>query len=130
IMSYVPIPSEASLLNRGFDHERTSVHDLKSWTKTNSSPRSGRIKTQSRVREHSNRYPIVVHCHLCWDWVWQRPQQFLSRLSKTHRILFVETRAPDPALVTPLARYETLENFPNLTLLRFQFPSSRWQEGA
>src|SRR2546423_5598277 len=33
-------------------------------------------------------YPIIVHSHLHWDWVWQRPQQVLSRLSARHRILF------------------------------------------
>ena len=40
------------------------------------------------------RYPIIAHSHLCWDWVWQHPQQFLSRLSRSHRVLFVETRPP------------------------------------
>lgn len=34
--------------------------------------------------------PIVVHCHLRWDGVWQRPQQILSRLAQRRRILFVE----------------------------------------
>ncbi len=27
-------------------------------------------------------YPIVVHSHLRWDWVWQRPQQFLRRICR------------------------------------------------
>ena len=31
-----------------------------------------------------NGYPIIVHCHLRWEGVWQRPQQFLSRLSQRH----------------------------------------------
>jgi hypothetical protein len=31
-------------------------------------------------------YPIIVHCHLRWEGVWQRPQQFLSRISKRHKI--------------------------------------------
>src|ERR1043165_8137611 len=35
-------------------------------------------------------YPIIVHCHLRWEGVWQRPQQFLSRISKRHKVLFVE----------------------------------------
>jgi hypothetical protein len=39
-------------------------------------------------------YPVIVHSHLAWDWVWQRPQQFLSRLSRTHRVLFIEPRRP------------------------------------
>jgi glycosyltransferase involved in cell wall biosynthesis len=34
--------------------------------------------------------PIIVHSHLRWDFVWQRPQQLLSRLSRTNRVLFVE----------------------------------------
>jgi glycosyltransferase involved in cell wall biosynthesis len=34
--------------------------------------------------------PIIVHSHLRWDFVWQRPQQLLSRLSAQHRVLFVE----------------------------------------
>ena len=34
--------------------------------------------------------PILVHCHLRWDFVWQRPQQIFSRLARHHRILFLE----------------------------------------
>jgi glycosyltransferase involved in cell wall biosynthesis len=34
--------------------------------------------------------PIIVHCHLRWDFVWQRPQQILSRLARNSSILFVE----------------------------------------
>ncbi len=34
--------------------------------------------------------PIIVHCHLRWDFVWQRPQQILSRLARNAPILFVE----------------------------------------
>ena len=34
--------------------------------------------------------PIVVHCHLRWEGVWQRPQQVLSRMARTRRIAFVE----------------------------------------
>jgi glycosyltransferase involved in cell wall biosynthesis len=34
--------------------------------------------------------PIIVHSHLRWDFVWQRPQQLLSRLSRNNRVLFVE----------------------------------------
>src|ERR1700716_3250900 len=34
--------------------------------------------------------PIIVHSHLRWDFVWQRPQQLLTRLSRTNRVLFVE----------------------------------------
>src|SRR5687767_4282666 len=34
--------------------------------------------------------PLIVHCHLRWDFVWQRPQQILSRLARNAPILFVE----------------------------------------
>lgn len=33
---------------------------------------------------------MVVHCHLRWDGVWQRPQQLLSRMAKRRRIAFIE----------------------------------------
>ncbi|QOW19439.1 glycosyltransferase [Lysobacter ciconiae] len=36
------------------------------------------------------RFPIIVHSHLRWDFVWQRPQQILSRMAQHHRIAFIE----------------------------------------
>lgn len=33
---------------------------------------------------------IIVHCHLRWDFVWQRPQQTHSRLAQHYPVLFVE----------------------------------------
>jgi glycosyltransferase involved in cell wall biosynthesis len=80
-------------------------------------------------RRDPEAFSIVVHSHLCWDWVWQRPQQFLSRLSQRHRVLFVETVGPDPELVTPLARLTTAPDFPQVSILRVQFPSWRWADG-
>lgn len=41
-------------------------------------------------------YGILVHCHLRWDFVWQRPQHILSRLSAFHPIVFLEDAAPLP----------------------------------
>lgn len=35
-------------------------------------------------------FPIIAHCHLRWDFVWQRPQQILSRFAARHPVLFVE----------------------------------------
>jgi glycosyltransferase involved in cell wall biosynthesis len=32
----------------------------------------------------------IVHSHLRWDFVWQRPQQILSRLAQRGHVLFVE----------------------------------------
>lgn len=38
----------------------------------------------------SSEFSFIVHSHLRWDFVWQRPQQILSRLAKDHPVLFVE----------------------------------------
>ncbi len=38
----------------------------------------------------TDRYGIVVFSHLRWGFVWQRPQQFLSRFAKKHPVLFIE----------------------------------------
>ncbi|HZH44749.1 MAG TPA: glycosyltransferase [Lysobacter sp.] len=56
------------------------------------------------------RFPLIVHCHLRWDFVWQRPQQIFSRLARTHRILFIE----DPILTDGEARLEISEPHPNV----------------
>jgi glycosyltransferase involved in cell wall biosynthesis len=75
-------------------------------------------------------YPIIVHCHLRWDGVWQRPQQFLSRLSQRHRILFVEGPLLEES--NQQARY-TLKpdpNYPNVTVMQTHFPSSRFADGV
>src|SRR3954463_5189966 len=42
------------------------------------------------MEKNSMQSPIVVHCHLRWDFVWQRPQQIFSRLAARHPVLFVE----------------------------------------
>jgi glycosyltransferase involved in cell wall biosynthesis len=93
--------------------------------------RNGHAHSQSRARgtaDQRNNYPLIVHSHLCWDWVWQRPQQFLSRLSHRHPVLFIETHCPDQALVSPLGQIRYFEKWPNLTLLRLQFPAWRWHD--
>jgi glycosyltransferase involved in cell wall biosynthesis len=38
------------------------------------------------IREH----PFIVQSHLRWDFVWQRPQQLMSRLATKSPILFIE----------------------------------------
>jgi glycosyltransferase involved in cell wall biosynthesis len=40
--------------------------------------------------EAGSELPIIVHSHLRWDFVWQRPQQILARLASRHRIAFIE----------------------------------------
>jgi glycosyltransferase involved in cell wall biosynthesis len=53
--------------------------------------------------------PLLVHSHLRWDFVWQRPQQLLSRFAQHAPVLFVEEAvfaddlaAPTLDLTTPL----------------------------
>ena len=72
--------------------------------------------------------PIIVLCHLSWDWVWQRPQQFLSRFAKRHRVLFVETYC-SPGSET---RYELRrpDGHPNVTVFQTHLPAARWSDGA
>jgi UDP-galactopyranose mutase len=50
---------------------------------------------------------MVVHCHLRWDGVWQRPQQILSRMARNRRIVFVEEPIFVPNEAPRLAVRET-----------------------
>jgi glycosyltransferase involved in cell wall biosynthesis len=75
-------------------------------------------------------YPIIVHCHLRWDFVWQRPQQFLSRISKKHRVLFVEGPFVEEGDFTPRYSLREVVKYPNVTVMQTHFPSARWHDGA
>jgi hypothetical protein len=75
-----------------------------------------------RVTNRRERYPIIVHSHLRWDWVWQRPQQFLSRISKRHRVLFVEEPMAVDGLTKPRAELREVAGLPNLTVVQTEYP--------
>ena len=70
--------------------------------------------------------PIICFSHLGWDWVWQRPQQYLSRFAKRHSVLFVELYCSDVA--KSRIELKTPEAYPNITVLQMHLPASRWQE--
>src|SRR5215831_3485775 len=127
-MSYAPNGSnmilETEVLTRN-EINNSQQRKFKSSKPRTTAPKRNRRSIPSRA---ASQPPIIVHCHLCWDWVWQRPQQFISRLSKRHKILFVETLAPDPFLSSPLARFRLPEEFPNITILQIQFPLWRWND--
>ena len=55
-------------------------------------------------------FPLIVHSHLRWDFVWQRPQQILSRLAEHHPILFIE----EPIGTDGAARLELSEPQANI----------------
>src|SRR5262245_4316637 len=99
-MSYFPIRSEIAQTFKATRHANTALSS-KRISKTTGPRRRDHLKSERNgrvtAREHaSGSWPIIVHSHLCWDWVWQRPQQFISRLSERHKVLFVETFSPDP----------------------------------
>lgn len=81
----------------------------------------------SAVIDEPENYPIVVLSHLGWDWVWQRPQQYLSRFAQTHPVLFVETYSSEiPATRVDLRR---VDDHPNITIAEMHLPRSRWTDG-
>ncbi|HYG36929.1 MAG TPA: glycosyltransferase [Clostridia bacterium] len=128
-MSYAPMHSNPTLDPQETQSAKYSIIPKKTYRNT---LRSRRKKTPSRGTSRKGldaSFPVIVHCHLCWDWVWQRPQQFISRLSQRHKVLFVETIAPDPELAAPMARYRKMEKHPNITRLTLQFPAWRWMDG-
>jgi glycosyltransferase involved in cell wall biosynthesis len=132
-MSYVPVSLAGK--NGGMNEGTNGSSALTTFVERESrwrpaASRQHRQRTKSSPADHADGFSIIVHCHLCWDWVWQRPQQFLSRLSAKHKILFVETVGPDPQLAAPYARFRLLDGFPNITLLRLQFPTRMWNDGA
>jgi len=46
------------------------------------------VNTPSAESAHAR--PIIVHSHVRWDFVWQRPQQLFSRFARHRDVLFVE----------------------------------------
>src|SRR4029078_6660957 len=119
--------SETTLINPTESQDSNSINSSNS--SRGAAAKRVTVRRRTRERQSNSAPPIIVHCHLCWDWVWQRPQQFLSRLSRRHKVLFVETIGPDPELIAPYARLKRLPDFPNIYILRLQFPNDRWNDG-
>jgi glycosyltransferase involved in cell wall biosynthesis len=88
-----------------------------------------RLQPMSLKRSGSD-FPIIVHSHLGWDWVWQRPQQFHSRLSRNHRVLFVEAPTPVANLTASRVTLREVSDYPNIVVLQMQLPAERWSDGA
>ncbi|MGV7208743.1 NAD(P)-binding protein [Oxalobacteraceae bacterium A2-2] len=61
---------------------------------------------------------IVVFCHLRWDFVFQRPQQLLTRLARHYKVLFVEEPLQDEGA----AHLRTYSPAPNLTVCQPHTP--------
>jgi len=127
-MSYAPIQSETMPNIQNAVETKTPIPRTKSSRNSSQSQRRVAHRRRNESHDGDGSYPIIVHCHLCWDWVWQRPQQFLSRLSQHHKILFVETAGPEPELATPSAKFRQAPGFPNITILRLAFPKWKWND--
>src|SRR5688572_2415054 len=82
------------------------------------------------MKREISRYPIIVHCHLPWNGVWQRPQQFHSRLSKRHPILFVEGPIPVSHRTLSHMWIEPVADYPNISIFKMEVPASRWEDGV
>ena len=64
-------------------------------------------------------YTIVAFSHLRWNFVYQRPQHLLSRLAKTHPVVFIE----EPELDTHgPPRWERSNPHPNVSVYRPRTP--------
>jgi beta-glucosidase/6-phospho-beta-glucosidase/beta-galactosidase/glycosyltransferase involved in cell wall biosynthesis len=73
-------------------------------------------------------YGLVVFSHLRWGFVWQRPQQLLSRFAKEHPVLFVEEPVFDAA-PGQAPRIELHRVMPNVTVACPHGPRE-WAESA
>lgn len=81
----------------------------------------GAVVSQPAPRAAPDRgrnFPLMVHCHLRWDFVWQRPQQLFSRLATDHPVLFIEDPLPDEGE----ARLDVSEPFPNVVRMVPRLP--------
>ncbi len=73
-------------------------------------------------------FDVVVVSHLWWDWVWQRPQQLISRLARRHRVLWAEE--PHIEIGDPEELFDVKERLPGLLVSRLIYRSDRatfWQ---
>lgn len=64
----------------------------------------------------SGRADVVCVSHLWWDWVWQRPQQLLSRLAGRYRVFWAEE--PRIAVGPPGDRFKVSDPLPDLRVAR------------
>ncbi len=93
-----------------------------------STPKIKRAATSRARPARAEDFPIIALCHLSWEWVWQRPQQFLSRLAQRHDVLFVETYCAE--LTTTRVEILSVPDHPGVTRLLMHLPAAHWNEGA
>jgi beta-glucosidase/6-phospho-beta-glucosidase/beta-galactosidase/glycosyltransferase involved in cell wall biosynthesis len=64
--------------------------DAKDTSDTNEALKESDVTVLPASARKNDNYGIIVFCHLRWGFVWQRPQQFVSRYAKKHPVLFIE----------------------------------------
>src|SRR5919202_807685 len=72
-------------------------------------------------RANAAGWDLVCATHLWWDWVWQRPQQLITRMARQHRVLWIEE--PRLAIGPPGDVFEVREEWPNLSVGRMAYRS-------
>lgn len=69
---------------------------------------------------------LIIFSHLRWDFVYQRPQQLMSRLARHYRIVFIQEPGPaEPAEMGAGAGWQSSEPLPQLTVLRLLTPAGK-----
>src|SRR4051794_34491048 len=66
-------------------------------------------------------WDLICVSHLWWDWVWQRPQQLLTRIARRQRVLWIEE--PRIAIGPPGETFEITEVWSNLWVGRLAYRS-------
>lgn len=67
--------------------------------------------------------PLLCISHLRWDFVWQRPQHLLKRLSQQRRVLFVEEPVTSTEADVPRLDIWVAAGAPNVTVIRLIQPA-------
>ena len=85
-----------------------------------------RARSINKISEKSpDECGMVVFSHLRWGFVWQRPQQFVSRFARKHRMLFIEEPLFD--LNEKDARLFMHQVMPNVVVACPHFPKTDLQ---
>jgi UDP-galactopyranose mutase len=71
---------------------------------------------------------IVCFSHLRWDFVFQRPQQLMSRFAKTSPVIFWEEPLIEPDLRVPELQVRSARSFPNVTVVTPRLPEKMKEE--
>jgi glycosyltransferase involved in cell wall biosynthesis len=81
-----------------------------------------RSPSASAATGHVDDLPIIVHSHLRWDFVWQRPQQILARLASRHAVAFIE----EPVATDAETHLAITEPQPNIVRIVPMLHRSEW----